>query len=1666
MSKPAKGTGVAIRKRSRVPGVMITQYVEELPPGFTTPDFIRKPIALTIQEGKMAFFKAVVNGYPVPEVSWGRNKGDLSNPTKYVSRYDEMNKEYILEIPNVDSDQADTYKCIVINQFGRAICTAALNVIEVGFKKREPAPKSDPEEFRKMLKKTVVKRRQKQTKEGEIDPRFWEVLLSAAKKDYERICQEYGVTDFRWMLKKLNLKKKEREAEQLKYVEKIHSMKQIEVKTDGTAEFELDMKLKDANSQIFLYKDGEMLDYGDGTDDATKHNMQKFGETYLFSIRDVGPEDAGLYQVDVEEANMFSTSLTLPDVKFNNMLKDSKVVEGQDAMFECALSDPVPQITWCANDISVEHGDKYDIRVSKDKQVHKLTVKKCTKDDKGVYTAIAGLRSSQGTLIVEDDPNAHGKGADELARRLSEEKDRLQREKDEVARRAQAEKDEAARKAQAERDEAARRAAEQDKAARRAQAERDEAVRKAQAERDEAARKAQEAQDEAARRAQAEQDEATRRAQAARDEAARKALEEQNEAAKRAQAVKDEAARKAREEQNEAARRAQAEKDEAARKAREEQDEAAKRAQAKKDEAARKAREEQDEAAKRAQAEKDEAARKAREEQDEAARRAQAEKDEAARKAQEEQDEAAKRAQAKKDEAARKAREEQNEAARRTQAEKDEAARKAREEQDEAARRAQAEKDEAARKAREEQDEAAKRAKAEKDEAARKAREEQDEAAKRAKAEKDEAARKAQKEQDEAARRAQAEKDEAARKAQEEQDEAARRAQAEKDEAARKAKAEQEAAERMAAMAAGKGGGQNGSGESSIGDGNEGDGTGKNRKGGDGNLRDGKGDGYDLDRSGGDGSGDKAKKRVRVGELVPNSIIDHGVHFLNGLSDTAANVGESAELSCKINSEDKTGLWYKGGKKLESKDGLTIVKDGANHKLIINDCQERDAGKYKFEVEGRKSEATLIVQDPPKIDVDTLSKFSEPVIVKAGENASFKLPFSGKEPIKIQWFKEDEELLQGHGVKIEKSSAHTRLLLAKCQRKDTGEIKIKIKNEFATVEATSKLIILDRPTPPQGPVEIVESSLSAIEFKWRPPKDDGGCPLTNYNLERQQLGRNTWTKIGDIPGQPTYRDTNIDCGRKYCYRIRAKNSEGFSDVMTTTDIAAGTLAFPGSPAPPKIVSAFKDCINLTWVPPSITGGGSIIGYNLEKRKKGSNFWSQANPKDDPIRDKKYAVKDVIEGAEYEFRVCAINTCGPGELSGPSECAIARDPKKPPGKVKDLKITGSSYTSLSLSWTKPTEVKGEEDEAKGYFVEIRPADQHEWSRYNTNTVIQTSFTVVGLKSMAMYWVRVIATNEGGEGLPQSFDNYIIAMPPPVKPKFTDKKMKSFMVVKAGNTVRVSVSFEASPLPDITWLKDGVPVAKHVTITNFEKGSQLFIYTSELSDTGIYTVNVKNMVGQDTFSIEIRVTDDPKPPGPVELEQNVHGTVTLSWTPSPDEKRDNHLHYMVMKRDSVKQTWRTVVDRLFNNKFTVINILPGREYKFRVFAKNDIGLSEPSVSPVWGTTKQREKFTYTMPVSRTLDFQAPPKFIVSLKLHTAPPGYECYMSCAATGNPTPHITWYHNNVSLNTNPNYYITNVCGVCSLLILKVGPKDMGEYTVVAESPLGHDECSTKLIVK
>ncbi|XP_061784879.1 immunoglobulin-like and fibronectin type III domain-containing protein 1 [Nerophis lumbriciformis] len=1137
---------VNIKKRSRVPGVMITQFVEEVPAGMSTPDFTRKPIALTIQEGKLGIFKAVVTGIPEPTVTWVRKSGELDEDNYRMVR-DASSGEYQLQIPDISGDHADTYKCFATNEYGKAIVTAALNVIE--------AIRETPEDLRKALKNKVDNEPKAEVKRV-VDDRFWELLMSADKKNYEKICREYGVTDFRWMLKKLNEKKLEREHEQEKVVERLCNLKPIEMKANGEAEFELEMSLRDAASRIFLFKDGVMVPFDVETED--KHALRQVGKRFVFSINGVSQEDAGLYQVEVDGVKIFSTDLKVPSVDFLVKIQDVKAEEREDAVFQCVVSQPIKKMNWKGKNISLEQGDKYDITVSEDMLIHTLVVKDCLVFDKGIYAADIGLKSCSAWLIVEadNDPNSRGK-----------------------------------------------------KKARK-----------------------------------------TTRAGGGGEEVLKIAEEQQ-------------------------------------------------------------------------------------------------------------------------------------------------------------------------------------------------------------------------------------------------------------------AKLQKERGELIA----------------------------------------------------------KKKKRVRAGPLVPDTVIDPGVYFTSGLSDISAIIDTEAELVCRLSSEDCEGVWYKDGREVTATEEMCFVNDGTYRKLVLKNCKEEDAGKYRYEADGRKTEAMLVVEDPPRLNQDDLAHFMKPVVVKTGKDAAFKLTFVGRKPLKIQWYNEDEELLEDPHLRIEKSGSHSRLLLLKCNRKTRGEIKMKIKNEFGTAEAITQLIV---------------------------------------------------------------------------------------------------LAYPGPPTGLKVISAFKDCINLAWSAPSNTGRTNILGYNVEKRKNGSNLWGPVNPPEEPIKEKKYAVKDVVEGIEYEFRVSAINISGAGEPSAPSEFVVARDPKKPPGKVTDLKVTDSTYTTLSLSWTKPKEKEGVQDEAKGYFVELRTADNPEWGRCNSSAIIVNSFTIMGLKSMAMYWVRVVATNEGGDSEPQELDNHIIAMPPPVRPHFTDKKIKNFVVTRTGNSVRLNYNFKGSPKPTITWLKDGLPVPKHVTVSNSDTSSQLMIASSERQDTGIYTLILKNMVGQVTSSVEIRVTDDPKPPGPVELEENVSGTITIAWTASPDEKKDDRLHYTISKRDSVKRTWQTVADHLFNNKFTAVNIMPGRQYKFRVYAKNDMGTSKPSESPTWEVKREKESFSLNLPDSKDCRFDAPPAFSVPLKMHNAPESYECYMSCAVTGNPKPYITWYRNNVSLNTNANYYITNTCGVCSMAILKVGPRDHGDYTVVAENSLGRVECSTKLVVK
>lgn len=47
--------------------------------------------------GKFAFFKAIVTGDPQPTVTWSRNNGDVSDTSRYQTKYDPHSNEHTFE---------------------------------------------------------------------------------------------------------------------------------------------------------------------------------------------------------------------------------------------------------------------------------------------------------------------------------------------------------------------------------------------------------------------------------------------------------------------------------------------------------------------------------------------------------------------------------------------------------------------------------------------------------------------------------------------------------------------------------------------------------------------------------------------------------------------------------------------------------------------------------------------------------------------------------------------------------------------------------------------------------------------------------------------------------------------------------------------------------------------------------------------------------------------------------------------------------------------------------------------------------------------------------------------------------------------------------------------------------------------------------------------------------------------------------------------------------------------------------------------------------------------------------------------------------------------------------------------------------------------------------
>lgn len=126
---------------------------------------------------------------------------------------------------------------------------------------------------------------------------------------------------------------------------------------------------------------------------------------------------------------------------------------------------------------------------------------------------------------------------------------------------------------------------------------------------------------------------------------------------------------------------------------------------------------------------------------------------------------------------------------------------------------------------------------------------------------------------------------------------------------------------------------------------------------------------------------------------------------------------------------------------------------------------------------------------------------------------------------------------------------------------DDGKYEITASNAGGTAKIFIIFVVLDRPGPPTGPVEVGEVGETTVCLKWGPPEYVGGSPVTNYIVLKRETSTPTWAEVSTNIARNAIKVTKLSKGEEYQFRIKAENRNGISDHIDTKPI---TIKLPYS----------------------------------------------------------------------------------------------------------------------------------------------------------------------------------------------------------------------------------------------------------------------------------------------------------------------------------------------------------------------------------------------------------------------------------------------------------------------------------------------------------------------
>uniref|UniRef100_H2YLF7 Uncharacterized protein n=1 Tax=Ciona savignyi TaxID=51511 RepID=H2YLF7_CIOSA len=636
-----------------------------------------------------------------------------------------------------------------------------------------------------------------------------------------------------------------------------------------------------------------------------------------------------------------------------------------------------------------------------------------------------------------------------------------------------------------------------------------------------------------------------------------------------------------------------------------------------------------------------------------------------------------------------------------------------------------------------------------------------------------------------------------------------------------------------------------------------------------------------------------------------------------------------------------TVSWEKDNKELPEE--ARVGEAGGSRDLVIRNCTREHSGKYtviaKNDAGEKRLDIEVLVQDVPGVCGGPINPSN---VTRDTIGFSWSPPEDDGGCTITNYVLEKRESSRRSWTRVSMTVTRTSAVVQGLIEGESYMFRVSAENILGVGPGIETMIPITARDPVSEPgrteeLRVTDVTRSTVSLAWKPPKSDGGLPISEYLVEKRLVGQERQLLATD----KMVRDTEVTLegfseGDNYEFRVIAKNERGTGPpsfptkpVVCRNTIEPPTLKIDarekmivrvGEPYRILATISGKPAPTVTW-----EQDGKLVQTD-------SRFQIKTTPTTSALEVHKGERKD-----SGLYKVTVQNDGG--QRDGKIILAVVNKPTPP----RDLDVKEVTHEHVLLTWEAPEDDGG--SELLNYVIEKRDISRMMWTTVNS-TSLKTEFRISKLSEGSEYVFRVMAENNQGCSNPAETQGVV------VKDRYRVPDAPDALTIKEVHKDSVGLSWN-KPYDGGKAIFNYVVEKREIKSERWVRVTKELINESRYTVTGLFESNeyefrvaAENSIGIGAKCLpskQVKAEDPVLVPGPAvnpQVKSISKNTVTVTWQKPRHDGGAPVLGYIVETQKAGSEAWKIwcTQETQKTTSYTVPDLTENYEYRIRVTAVN--------------------------------------------------------------------------------------------------------------------------------